>query len=88
MLVDLKYFMNKESLVFFTYTSMGSVAYKANVYTEKNPHCPSSQEPNSQYHLYGIETEITLESIKNNLETNGMEDDKSPYLCILAYAYV
>lgn len=54
MLVDLKYFMSKESLVFFTYTSMGSVMFKANVYTEKNPHCPSTLEVNSQYHFYGI----------------------------------
>ena len=43
LLVDLKYFLNKESLVFFIYQTMGSVSFKANLYTEKNPQCPTSQ---------------------------------------------
>ena len=42
MLVDLKYFMNKESLVLFTYLTMGSVSFKANLYTEKQPRCPTN----------------------------------------------
>jgi hypothetical protein len=42
MLVDLKYFMNKESLIFFTYLTMGSVSFKANLYTEKQPRCPTN----------------------------------------------
>jgi hypothetical protein len=88
LLADLKYFLNKESLVFFTYTSLGSVLFKANVYSEKNPRCPSTEEVAADYHMFGVETEIRIDDIKRKLELNGMEGDKSPYICILAYAYL
>lgn len=40
-LVDLKNYMEKESIVFFTYFTIGSTQLKADVYTESNPRCPS-----------------------------------------------
>ena len=70
LLVDLKYFLSKESLVFFTYITMGSVSFKANLYTEKNPHCPSTEESASDFLLRGIETELYMEEIRKKLDEN------------------
>ena len=44
LLVDLKYVMDKKALTFFTYFTIGSVYIKGNVYDEKNPRCPTTDE--------------------------------------------
>lgn len=33
LLVDLKYYLEKDSLIFFKYLTLGSVSFKANVYS-------------------------------------------------------
>lgn len=60
LLVDLKYFLEKESLVFFNYLTMGSTMLKANVYSERNPRCPTTETIESDFQFVGIETEIEL----------------------------
>jgi hypothetical protein len=44
LLVDLKYHLDKEEITFNTYFTLGAPILKANVYTEKNPRCPTAEE--------------------------------------------
>lgn len=42
MLVDLKYYLEKEQLTFLTHYTLGKSVIKANVYSETYPRCPVS----------------------------------------------
>jgi hypothetical protein len=42
LLVDLKYYLEKEQLTFLTHHTLGKSVLKANVYSESNPRCPVS----------------------------------------------
>jgi len=44
LLVDLKYYLEKEALTFNTYITIGRSLIKANVYSEKNPRCPNNDD--------------------------------------------
>ena len=68
LLVDLKDYMERESIVFFMYSTIGSTMLKANVYTQADPRCPTNEEYAADFTFLGIETEIELESIKKKLE--------------------
>lgn len=85
LLADLKYHLDKEQITFNTYFTLGSALLKANVYTEKNPRCPTAEEE-ADFNFTSLQTSIPLESIKAKISENSMEDDPTPYLCILATA--
>jgi hypothetical protein len=84
-LVDLKYHLDKEEITFYTYITLGSPILKVNVYTEKNPRCPTIEE-DADFKFIGLETGITVEDIKAKISENSMEGDSTPYLCVLAVA--
>jgi hypothetical protein len=44
LLVDLKYFLEKDTLTFDTYVTIGRSQIKANLYSEKNPRCPNNDD--------------------------------------------
>ena len=52
-LVDLKYHLDKESVTFYTYNTLGFANLSANVYTEKNPRCPTPGE-DSDFKFTGL----------------------------------
>ena len=87
LLVDLKHVMDNEAVTFFTYFSVGSVKLTANVYDESNPRCPTADE-GADFSFGNLETEIELKSIKDRISENQMNEDKNPYLCILAQSYM
>lgn len=43
-MVDLKYYQHKEALTFFINEILGSSSLFGNVYSEKNPRCPTADE--------------------------------------------
>lgn len=68
-LVDLKYHQNKEQIAFEIYFNLGNqytTSFKVNVYSEKNPRCPSKQDT-ADFQLNGYETIITMSDIKDKL---------------------
>ena len=67
LLVDLKYVMDKKALTFFTYFTIGSVYIKGNVYDEKNPRCPTTDEQ-SDFRFGNVETQISLDTVRRKLE--------------------
>lgn len=85
LLVDLKYHLDKEDITFNTYYTLGTAVLKANVYTEKNPRCPTPEEE-ADFAFSGLQTSIELEKIKEKISENSMEGDPTPYLCVLATA--
>lgn len=85
MLVDLKYHNDKEEITFNTYFTLGSAVLKANVYTDRNPRCPTPEDE-ADFKFTGLQNSFSLESIKSKLSENSMEGDPIPYLCVLATA--
>lgn len=83
MLVDLKYYLEKEQITFLTHYTLGKAIIKANVYSETNPRCPTS-DSDSDFTLDTVETILQIEDIKKKLEENSIENDKNLYLCLMA----
>jgi hypothetical protein len=66
LLVDLKYHLDKEEITVNTYYTLGSAQLKANVYTEKNPRCPTADEE-ADFTFTSLQTSISLDSIKSKI---------------------
>ena len=58
-LVDLKYHLDNEAITFYTYNTLGMAVLTANVYTERNPRCPTPGE-DSDFKFTGLQTDITV----------------------------
>ena len=43
-IVDLKYYLDKEALVFNIYQTLGRTSFKANIYSEANRRCPNNED--------------------------------------------
>lgn len=84
-MIDLKYHLDKEVVTIYNYQTLGNVNLKANVYTEKNPRCPTPDE-DADFTITGMQTDLTIENIKTKLSENSMEGDNTPFICILATA--
>lgn len=67
MLVDLKYYLDKEQITFSTHYTLGKAVIKANVYSETNPRCPTN-DSDSDFTLDSVETILQVEDIKKKLE--------------------
>lgn len=44
LMVDLKYSLEKEALTFFVNSILGSFSLYGNVYSQKNPRCPTVED--------------------------------------------
>jgi hypothetical protein len=66
LLVDLKYYLEKEQLNFYTHHTIGNAKIKANVYSESNPRCPTVDD-DADFVLEETETTIAIEDIKKQL---------------------
>ena len=64
--MDLKYHLDKQAITLYVYYTLGVVNMKANVYTDKNPRCPTSEE-DADFPLVGREQHISIEQIKAKL---------------------
>lgn len=73
-MVDLKKYLDKESIVFFTYFTVGSTQLRANLYSEQNPRCPTTEEVGADFTFIGIETELEMEKVKQLLEENKISE--------------
>lgn len=60
-MIDMKYYKDKEALTFFTNSVLGSHSLHANVYSEKNPRCPTITD--YDFAFGEIETQIKMTSI-------------------------
>lgn len=84
-LIDLKYHLDKEVVTIYNYQTLGNVNLKANVYTEKNPRCPTPGD-DADFTIIGMQTDLAIEDIKTKLSENSMEGDNTPFICLLATA--
>ena len=66
LLVDLKYFLEKEQITFYTHHTMGNSHIKANVYSESNPRCPVSDDA-ADFDFDSIQTTIMMEDVKKQI---------------------
>lgn len=63
--------LDKNTITFFTYESLGFMRLTGNVYSEVNPRCPAADD-DSDFAFGALETQIKLETIKSKMEINEM----------------
>lgn len=79
--IDLKYFLNKERLTFFTTSTLGTVSMFGCVSSSANPRRPDPQTFDFSFGF--VETQIPISKIKSKLEELNMLADREQYLRIL-----
>ena len=81
--IDLKYFLEKERLTFFTKSALGSVTMFGSVSSSKTLRRPSNSEYDFTFGY--VETQIPVSKIKSKMEELSMMGDLEHFLRIVLY---